>query len=66
MEVKLYSTNCPRCKVLEKKMEKASIDYVKNTDVEEMLSKGIMSAPYLEVNGELMDFNESVEWLKEA
>lgn len=66
MEVKLYSTNCPKCKVLEKKLENASIEYIKKTDIDEMLDKGIMSAPYLEVNGELMNFNESVKWVKEA
>ena len=29
MEVILYSTNCPRCSVLEKKLSSANISYVK-------------------------------------
>lgn len=28
-----------------------------------MLSKGIKSAPILEVNGEVMDFNKAIKWI---
>lgn len=66
MAITLYSTNCPMCKVLEKKLEVADIEYIKNTDVDEMLDKGMLSAPYLEVNGELMNFNEAIKWVREA
>ena len=60
--VKLYSTNCPKCKVLETKLKQQNIDFELVTDfnVAEMRSKGFFSAPILEVDGEFMDFNHAV------
>lgn len=63
MSVIFYSTKCPKCKVLELKMKKKSIDYEENNDVDLMISKGIMSAPCLEINGEILDFKNAVEWV---
>lgn len=59
----LYTTNCPKCHVLETKLNAKGITYETNTDVKAMLAKGIVSAPYLEVDGELMDFVKAVEWV---
>ena len=44
-------------------MKKKSIDYEENNDVDLMISKGIMSAPCLEINGEILDFKNAVEWV---
>lgn len=63
-KVILWSTHCPRCKVLEFKLKQKDIDYEINTDVETMLSKGFQEAPKLEVNGTIYDFKNAVEWLK--
>ena len=61
----LYSTNCPKCNVLEKKLQSKNIDFEICNDVDLMLSKGIQQAPYLEVNNELMDFSKAVKWVNE-
>lgn len=63
--VVLYTIDCPKCKVLEAKLNNANIKYETVKDVNEMLSKGIKSAPYLEVDGKLMNFNDSVKWVNE-
>ena len=63
MEVIFYSTNCPKCKVLMTKMKQKGIEYKEINDVELMLSKGIKSAPALEIDGKVMDFTESVKWV---
>lgn len=63
MSVIFHSTKCPKCKVLELKMKKKSIYYEENNDVDLMISKGIMSAPCLEINGEILDFKNAVEWV---
>lgn len=63
MEVLFYSTNCPKCKVLAKKMEQKGIEYKEINDINVMLSKGIKTAPALEINGKVMDFSESVKWV---
>lgn len=59
----LYSTDCPRCHILEKKLDAAKIEYTTNKNVDEMLAKGMEAAPALEVNGELMDFGTAVKWI---
>ena len=65
MDVILYSTNCPKCKVLEKKLDSTGINYKIITDENLMISKGFTSAPMLEVDGLLMDFGNAVRWAKE-
>jgi len=63
-KVILYSTHCPRCKVLEVKLKQKNIEYEENTSVEEMSAKGFKEAPKLEVDGVVMDFKDAVDWLK--
>ena len=61
----LWSTHCPRCKVLETKLKQKGINYEENNNVEEMTAKGFKEAPKLEVNGVVMGFKEAVDWIKE-
>lgn len=63
MQVTLYSTNCPRCNVLAKKLEQKNIPYELCTDIDVMQNKGMMSAPNLEVDGEIFDFGNAVQWV---
>lgn len=63
MEIFFYSTHCPKCKILETKMKNKNINYIEDNDVNSMLAKGIKSAPYLEIDGELYDFKKAVEWV---
>ena len=65
MKVVLYSTHCPKCKVLESKLNQKSIDYEEINDVKIMREKGFMSAPNLEVDGVVYDFKEAVRWIGE-
>lgn len=61
----LWSTHCPRCKVLELKLKQKNINYEENNSVEEMTAKGFKEAPKLEVDGMVMDFMQAVDWIKE-
>lgn len=65
MSVILYSTHCPKCNVLEKKLKAAGIEYEEVNDVNIMLEKGMHSAPNLEVDGQIMDFTQATNWIKE-
>lgn len=65
--IKLYSTNCPKCKVLESKLQKKNIEYSTCTDMDEMLSHGIKSAPALELEDKtILNFSDAVRWVNEA
>lgn len=62
----MYTTHCPQCKVLEKMLNDKKIEYTQITDIDVMKSKGIQSVPYLEVEGVLKNFKESMEWIRNA
>lgn len=63
MKVVLYSTNCPKCRLLEKKLNSAKIEYSVITDTNEMQALGLRSAPALKIDDELMDFGAAVRWV---
>ena len=63
MSVVLYSTHCPRCNVLEKKLRQKEVDYDEVNDTSIMEQKGYLSVPVLEVDGKSMDFKEAVDWI---
>ena len=63
MNVILYSTNCPRCNVLEKKLSDAKVDFNVTNDIKKIIEKGFRTAPVLEVDGEFLDFKNAIEWV---
>lgn len=66
MDVKLYSTHCPRCIVLEKKLNQKEIKYelIDDFDVNILIDKGFLSAPILVVGDEYMEFSKANEWIQ--
>lgn len=65
MNVILYTTDCPKCVVLKRKLDEAGIQYDENHDVGEMIALGMTAAPMLSVNGELMEFSDAIHWANE-
>lgn len=64
-KVIFHSTHCPKCKVLEMKLQKKGIKYEENNDVEAMIAKGLTMAPALEVDGVILGFAEANKWINE-
>lgn len=63
-KILLYSTGCPKCNVLKRKMEMKNIAYEEISDLNVLQEKGLQSVPYLQVNdGELMDFSAANAWI---
>lgn len=62
MKIILYSNDCPRCKVLKKKLKDNGVMYTENSDIAEMLSLGITQVPVLEVDGSFMDYTAAMQW----
>ena len=60
----LYSTHCPKCKMLETKLIQAGVDFTVVDDIEQMKALKYNSAPHLVVDGTSYDFNEAIKWLK--
>lgn len=63
MTVVLYSTHCPKCNVLKKKLKQKNISYEEVNDIEKMKEKGYLSVPVLEVDGVSMDFKTASDWI---
>lgn len=59
----LYSTGCPKCKVLSDKLQKNNLSYVLCSNEEEMLKRGFTTVPVLEVDGIIMNFKDAVTWI---
>lgn len=66
MEVILYTTDCPKCKVLEKKLDVKNITYTIVKDVLTMQQLGIYSSPCLSVDEKILDFTQSINWINEV
>lgn len=64
-EIILYSTNCPKCKVLESKLQSKEIYYTKNTSVEEMKQLSFLTVPMLKIGNKILDFNNAIKWVND-
>lgn len=63
--IKLYTTHCPKCKVLTMKLQNKNIEFQEIEDMGLMQALGFKSAPMLEVDKKLMDFNTALNWVRE-
>lgn len=59
----LYTTHCPKCNILKKKLENKHVIFEEIDDVNVMIEKGMQSAPVLEINGEQMNYINAVKYL---
>ena len=63
MEVVLYSTGCPKCTVLKKKLQAKNIEFTEINDVDTMLKMGLDEVPVLKVDNKIMQANEAMAWV---
>ena len=61
--MKLYTIDCPACRVLEKKLDQKGIEYDKVTDEQIFNELEINVFPVLEFEGTLYTFAEAVSML---
>lgn len=63
MKIILYTTHCPKCRVVETKLSQKGIKYESCEDVEIMRQKGISTLPVLEINGVFYNFKDAVNYI---
>lgn len=51
--------HCPRCAQIEGALKAKKIEYIKIDDEEEIIAKGFISIPVLDVDGQIMYFPEA-------
>ncbi len=61
--VTLYSTGCPRCKMLEKALNDAGIVYNYCTDIDTIAKLGVKFVPVLETKEGLLDYAKALQWI---
>lgn len=59
-----YSTHCPKCTILENKLKDKGVEYTEVNDPKIMIDKGFTQVPMLEVDGQILDFNGAIRWIK--
>ena len=66
--VYLYTTGCPKCKILETKLNQKKIDFsIKNSedDLNLLFDEGFREMPVLEVDGTKYNFGDAVKLVNE-
>lgn len=62
--VKLYSTHCSQCIMLESLLKKQKVDFeLVNTTPEKIKEMGFSSVPILEVDGKFFTFTDAKAWV---
>lgn len=59
----LFTTHCPKCEILKKKLNDKHIHFIENEDTLEMISFGFTEVPVLQVDGVNMQFVDAVKWV---
>ncbi len=61
--IKLYTIDCPKCKILEMKLDQKNVKYEKIKDIDVMKNLGITTAPVLGVDDKLLMFADAVKYI---
>ena len=63
MKLVLYTTHCPKCKVIESKLNAKKIEFDIVDDKSTLREMGIVSVPVLEADGKKMSFLEANKYV---
>jgi len=63
--MKLISNGCPKCKILQNKLDEKGILYDKSDDIQELISLGFKTVPMLKLDGEYLDFGRAIKWVQD-
>jgi len=59
----VYSNNCPKCLIVQKKLEDKGFEYEKTSDFQELIERGFKTLPMAKVDGELLNFAQIINWI---
>lgn len=66
MKVKLYTTHCPKCKILEERLNEKKIKYEIIDNIEELQKMNFKSVPNLEIDGKIYNYLDSIKYLNKV
>ena len=62
--ITLYSTNCPKCNILERRLNKNNIEFTISNDIDKLIEMGFQNAPILQIGDQYYDYVDSMDKLK--
>ena len=63
MKVKLYTTHCPKCKILEERLNEKKVKYEVIDNIEELQKMNFKSVPNLDIDGKIYNYLDSIRYL---
>ena len=63
MKVKLYTTHCPKCKILEERLNEKKVKYEVIDNIDELQKMNFKSVPNLEIDGKIYNYLDSIKYL---
>lgn len=65
MQITLYTTeHCPVCNLVKHTLTQKDVEFNIVNDIEVMSMMGFKSAPMLEVDGNIMNAKDAINWIK--
>ena len=70
-DVTIYSTGCPKCRVIEKKLKQAGVNFFivdckeDPSAIDMLVEKGFRQMPVLQVKEEYLNFMQANKWIGE-
>ena len=61
----LISNGCPKCKILESKLNEKGLIFSKSDNLEEIISNGFKTVPMLKIDGRFLDFGKALQWIQD-
>ena len=66
MKVKLYTTHCPKCKILEERLNEKNVKFEITDDMAELQKMNFKSVPNLEIDGKIYNYLEAIKYLNKV
>ena len=60
----LYSTGCPKCNILERRLTNDKIEFSITDNVDKLIDMGFQNAPVLQIGDNFIDYTNAMKLLK--
>lgn len=62
--ITLYSTGCPKCSILEKRLTNDGISFNVSNNIDKLINMGFQNAPVLQIGDSFIDYANAMKLLK--
>lgn len=62
--ITLYSTGCPKCNLLERRLTNDKIEFTVSNNIDKLIEMGFQTAPVLQINDQFVEYGEAMKMLK--